>query len=92
MLMTRAAMAEVQCSLAELYRDGNGVRQDMAEAARFFRKAADQGHAQAQCGLGRMTRRGEGGLKKDDEAAAQLFRRAADQGFPQAQSNLGLCY
>ena len=74
MLMTRAAMAEVQCSLAELYRDGNGVRQDMAEAARFYQKVADQGNAISQCNLGLMTERGEDSLKKDDEAAAQLYR------------------
>ena len=96
MLMTRAERgsgdAEVQYLLAQMYDKGEGVRQDMTEAVRFYQKAADQGDTVAQCNLGRMTMHGEGGLKKDDEAAAQLFRRAADQGSPQAQSNLGVCY
>ena len=84
--------AGAQCRLAGMYNNGMGVRQDMREAARIFQKAADQGDAQAQCGLGYGKQRGEGGLKKDDEAAAQLYRRAADQGFAMAQCNLGMCY
>ena len=96
MVKTRAERgsgdAGAQCSLARMYRDGKGVRQDMAEAVRVYQKASVQGHAEAQCELACMTRRGEGGLKKDDEAAAQLFRRAADKGYPQAQTNLGVCY
>ena len=78
--------------LAQMYHDGDGVRQDMTEAARFFQLAAGQGDAPAQCDLGRMKKIGEGGLKKDDEAAAQLYRRAADQGFAMAQSRLGSSY
>ena len=96
MRMTRAERgsgdAEVQYMLAQMYRNGDGVRQDMTKAVRFLEKAADQGGAIAQYQLGLMTNRGEGGLKKDDEAAAQLYRRSADQGFAMAQLNLGLCY
>ena len=58
--------AGAQRHLAEKYYYGDGVRQDMTEAARFFQVTADQRDAQAQCQLGRMTSRGEGGLKKDD--------------------------
>ena len=84
--------AEAQRRLAQKYYNGKGVRRDMAEAARFYQSAADQGDAIAQCSLGRMTQRDEGGLKKDDEAAAQLYRRSADQGYAQAQVHLGYCY
>jgi hypothetical protein len=35
-----------------MYRDGDGVPQNDAEAVRFFRLAADQGHAEAQNNLG----------------------------------------
>ena len=80
MLMTRAERgsgdAGAQCRLAEMYREGDGVRQDTTEAVRFYQKAADQGSAEAQCNLGFMAKRGEGGLKKDDDAAAQLSRAA----------------
>ena len=95
MVKTRAEKsgdARAQVMLADFYYRGDGVRQDISEAACFCQKAADQGNAQAQCDLGLMTKRGEGGLKKDDEAAAQLYRRSADQGYAQAQSNLGVCY
>ena len=96
MVKTRAERgsgnAGAQRWLAQTYRDGEDVRRDMTEAARFYQKAADQGDAMAQCDLGVMMQRGEGGLKRDDEAAAQLYRRSADQGYAQAQANLGSCY
>ena len=31
-----------------MYKDGQGVRQNYSEAARWFRLAADQGHSGAQ--------------------------------------------
>ena len=34
-----------------MYRDGQGVVQDEAEAVRWFRLAAEQGHAEAQYNL-----------------------------------------
>ena len=96
LLMTRGERgsggAAAQRRLADMYYHGEGVRQDMTEAARLYQNAADQEDAQAQCQLSLMIRRGEGGLKKDDEAAAQLYRRSAAQGYSHAQSNLGLCY
>jgi TPR repeat protein len=36
-----------QCSLGMMYRKGEGVPKDDAEAAKWFRKAADQGDANA---------------------------------------------
>ena len=35
-----------------MYADGEGVAEDDAEAARWYRLAADQGHADAQHFLG----------------------------------------
>ena len=43
--------AYAQLFLAEKYRDGKGVPQDFAEAVKWFRKAADQGQANAQQAL-----------------------------------------
>jgi TPR repeat protein len=43
-----------------MYRDGDGVPEDDAEAARWYRLAADQGHAPAQFNLGLMHATGEG--------------------------------
>ena len=47
MLKTRAERgsgdAGAQAMLAQMYRDGDGVRQDMTEAVRFYQEAADHG-------------------------------------------------
>ena len=40
--------AEAQTYLGVMHRDGQGVAQDYAEALRWYRMAADQGHAAAQ--------------------------------------------
>ncbi len=43
---------EAQTALGTIYRNAQGVRQDLAEAARWYRKAADQGYAEAENNLG----------------------------------------
>ena len=45
-------MAEAQCDLGGCYYDGYGVEKDLSEAVKWYRKAADQGLADAQCMLG----------------------------------------
>ena len=74
-----------------MYRDGQGVSQDDAEAVRWFRLAADQGYADAQYNLGLMYVNGQGVLQ-DYAEAVRLFRLAADQGDARAQYNLGYMY
>ena len=59
-----------------------GVAQSDVEAARWFRKAADQGDAEAQCHLGDMFAEGRGEAQNDEEAA-RWYRKAADQGHAQ---------
>ena len=83
--------ADAQFHIGRLHALGNGVKEDKAEAARWFRLAADQGHARAQAGLGRMHYRGEG-VKEDKAEAVRWFRSAADQGRADAQINLALSY
>ena len=43
-----------------MYHDGLGVPQNYAEAVKWFRLAADQGHAGAQYNLGVMYFKGDG--------------------------------
>jgi TPR repeat protein len=43
-----------------MYRNGEGVPQDDAEAVRWYRLAADQGFARAQYSLGLLYENGEG--------------------------------
>jgi TPR repeat protein len=50
--------ADAQATLGRAYQDGNGVSHDDGLAARWYRKAAEQGNAGAQNGLGTMYRIG----------------------------------
>ncbi len=75
----------------EYWLGGEEVRQDYAEAVKWWRKAAEQGDAKAQYTLGlryeRVLR-----VPLDYAEAQKLFRSAADQGLAQAQFELGLMY
>jgi len=82
---------EEQFKLAERYLKGKGVPQDNAEAVKWFRKAADQGHARAQFNLGLMYTKGLG-VPQDYAEAAKWFRKAAEQGTAEAQTNLASMY
>jgi hypothetical protein len=62
-----------------MYLNGNGVRQDHAEALKWFRKAADQGLAVAQNNLGLMYAQGQG-VPRDYVQAHMWFNLAASQG------------
>jgi len=74
-----------------MYYKGEGVKRDMREAASFFHKAADQGHAGAQNNLGLMHAQ-ESGVSRDYREAVRWYRMAAEQGYDKAQFNLGLLY
>ena len=41
-----------QCNLGIMYDQGRGVKQDYVQAFKWFSKAAQQGHANAQYNLG----------------------------------------
>lgn len=58
---------------------------------KWIRKAADQGFADAQFGLGVMYLEGLG-VPQDYTEAAKWYRKAADQGYADAQLNLGSMY
>ena len=56
-----------------MYANGEGVPEDDAEAVRWYRLAADQGHAGAQYNLGVMYANGEGVVEDDAEAAGTAW-------------------
>src|SRR6266550_1731015 len=80
--------AEAQFALAVNYDLGAGEAQDDAEAAKWYLKSAERGHALAQFNLGVMYDRGQG-VAKDQAQAAKWFRKAADQGDAGAQFQMG---
>jgi TPR repeat protein len=67
------------------------VPQDQGEAARWYRKAADQGFANAQHNLGYSYVLGRG-VPQDYAEAVRWYRKAAAQGLAHAQFNLGRMY
>ena len=69
------------------YRDGNGVRQDFTEAIKWFRKAAEQGCADAQFALAECCENGWG-IEEDPDEAVQWYRQAAEQGHAESQCSL----
>jgi hypothetical protein len=69
------------------YSLGYKVRKDPAEAVRWYRKAALQGHAIAQYNLGKCYDYGFGVEKKPAEAV-RWYRKAAEQGDAHARKRL----
>lgn len=80
-----------QYNLGLCYFRGEGVTKDMVESVKWYRKAADQDHADALNYLGLCYSQGYG-VAKDEVEAVKWWRKAADQGYASAQSNLGYYY
>ena len=70
-----------------MYADGEGVPQDWTEAAKWYRKSADQGNAVAQRILGLMYSTGKG-VPRNATEAVKWYRKAAKQGNAGAQKEL----
>lgn len=70
---------------------GEGIAQDFAQAAEWYRKAADQNHALAQFNLSLMFASGQGVLQ-NDTTALMWTRKAAEGGDAGAQFRLGSRY
>jgi TPR repeat protein len=84
-------LPEEQFVLANAYYRGDGVPRDYAEAAKWYRQAADQGHANSQYMLGSMHDRGDG-MSPDYIRAVAWYRKAAENGHISAQFELGRKY
>ena len=77
-----------QLSLGGLYFDGLGVPQDYAQAASWYRKAAEQGNDGAQYKLGVLYCYGLG-VPQDYTQAAAWWRKATEQADAVAQDGQG---
>ena len=74
-----------------MYDNGRGVVKDYAQAVKWYRLAAEQGHELAQFALGSMYFNGKG-VVQDYAQAVNWYRLAAEQGQASAQFNLGVMY
>jgi Sel1 repeat len=72
-------------------RDSRQLAADYAQAALWYRKAADQGNTMAQVHLADLYRDGRG-VTRDPAQAAAWYRKAAELGDPGAQGTLGILY
>ena len=90
--------ASAQFNLGLMYTTGQGVQQDNAAAALWFRKAAERGYAPAQSNLavaefllGNQYANGKG-VPQDRSEAIIWFQKAAEQRHPVAMLYLGVMY
>ena len=73
--------------LAEAYKQGRGVQQDLAKAEELYGKAAGQGHMQASDNYGLLL------FDRGQRAEAMPYvRAAAERGEPRAQYLLGIAH
>ena len=86
--------------LGSMYDDGKGVIQDYKESAKWYRKAAEQGHSSfinkrghsaAQFILAGRYNDGKG-VVQDYKESVKWYRKSAEQGYDDAQYNLGVMY
>ncbi|KAG0222084.1 hypothetical protein BGW42_006904, partial [Actinomortierella wolfii] len=89
--VAKEGVALAQEIVAELYIEGQGVKQDYNEAFKWFTKAANQGDLSAQFNLGIMYDRGLG-VQQSDRDAMEWYTKAAERGHAKAQFNLGMMY
>ncbi len=82
---------QAQSDLGWAYEKGNGVKQDYAEAVKWYRKAAEQGHTWAQVQLGLCYDRGNG-VAQDFSEAFDWFMKASNQGYHWGHYNAALSY
>jgi TPR repeat protein len=83
---------DVLLNVANLYNCTNGgLPQDSAEAARWYRLAADKGNEEALCFIGKMYETGDG-VAQDFSEAMRWYQLAAERGNAGAMFNIGMMY
>ena len=87
-----AGDANSQYLVAFAYQNGVGVSKDLAQAAKWYRKAAESGNRRSMEILGTLYERGLGGLPKDDVQAVNWYRKAAEAGDAFGMESLGSNY
>jgi TPR repeat protein len=89
--LLEAASAAVPLAIIELasaYEKGCGVKQNVEEAVRWWRKGAEQGDARCLYEMGRASELGLGVARDEDQAWIYL-NKAADLKYPAAFTRIG---
>ena len=84
--------AAAQVAVGDCYADGKGVVRDYAQAAEWYRKAANKRDISGEVHLAGLYRDGGKNFPRDMAQAAEWYRKAADQGDVGAQGTMGTLY
>jgi len=83
--------AKAQATVGWMYHIGKGKKKDLAEAFKWYEKAAKQKHPVALNNIGVFYEQGLY-VGKSTKTAAKWYKEAAEWGYPYAQYNLGILY
>ena len=75
--------SEAQYAVAMMYAAGEGVEVDQEEAAKWFERAAEEGHPHAMFKIAERYETGNG-VARDAEVAIKWYRMAAETGYGKA--------
>jgi uncharacterized protein len=89
--LAHAGDQHAQAWIAALYANGEGVPADLPRAIEWYKRAAIQGHTQAQTNLGAMMLSAHEALQNEVEGV-RWITIAAENGDPFAQANLAGLY
>ena len=88
MVEAKAGSAAAQIDLGEMFEQGLGTEPDMAQAAKWYKAAAERNDPKAYFMLGRLYEDGKG-VRADYRHAASLYAKAGLAGNADAQFALG---
>jgi TPR repeat protein len=84
-------LALLQANIGFCYEKGKGVRENKPNAFKWYRKAAEAEHAEAQYQVGKMYDEGEG-VKENKSEAFKWYQKAAEKGKTLAQYRIAQMY
>lgn len=83
--LAEAGMASAQYGIGWMYHNGYGLAIDDEKAARWWERAAEQGHIEALFALGMLYSLGEGQVERAMIRAVDYYYQAAQQGHEDAR-------
>jgi len=83
--------AKALFEIGSRYAESRGVKEDMAAAARWYEKSAEQGYAPAEYRIGNFYEKGIG-VARDIKKAKTYYQQAAAQGNASAMHNLAVLF
>lgn len=84
--------AYAQCCCGSMYEHGDGIGEDIEEAIRWFKKAADQGHVLSLYRLGMIYLEGRRGVAINFDLAEEYLTLASEAEDDSAQYQLAMLY